>query len=125
MEVKSPWKDLSTLVRIYSERTSTLTGETQSQTRYYISSKIAGAKNYNGLVRSHWAIENKLHWVMDVTFQEDDSRKRTANSAANFKMIAKIALKILEKNKAKLSKPMTRMKAALDDNFRDSLIIDF
>lgn len=125
VEMRSRWKDLSTLVRISSERTQNLTGETQYQTRYYISSKKADAQTFNRLVRSHWAIENKLHWVMDVTFKEDDSRKRIGNSAVNFNMIAKIALKILEKNKGKLSKPMTRMRAALDDNFRDSLIMDF
>ncbi|MFM7853727.1 MAG: ISAs1 family transposase [Flammeovirgaceae bacterium] len=61
------WPDLNTLVRITSERTIKLTGEQQQQTRYYISSKGAGAKIFNHIVRSHWSIENKLHWVMDVT----------------------------------------------------------
>lgn len=62
------WPDLTTLVRITSERTIKLTGEQQQQTRYYISSKEAGAKIFNHMVRSHWSIENNLHWVMDVTF---------------------------------------------------------
>ena len=119
------WPDLNTLVRITSERTIKLTGEQQQQTRYYISSKGAGAKIFNHMVRSHWSIENKLHWVMDVTFKEDHSRKRTGNSAFNFNIITKVALKILEKNKGTSSKPLTRLRATADDGFRHSLINNF
>ena len=86
---------------------------------------MADAKTFNGIARSHWAIENNLHWVLDVTFQEDHSRKRTDNSALNFNIIAKMALKILEKNKGTSSKPLTRIRAAADDGFRDSLVHDF
>lgn len=125
VEAKPLWKDLNTLVRITTERTQKLTGETQYQTRYYISSKKADATTFNRSVRSHWAIENNLHWVMDVTFKEDHSRKRAGNSAFNFNIITKMALKILDKNKANLSKPITRSKAAWDDAFRDSLIKNF
>jgi predicted transposase YbfD/YdcC len=119
------WRDLNTLVRVTSERTLKLSGEQQQQIRYYISSKKADAKTFNEMVRSHWAIENKLHWVMDVTFKEDISRKRTGNSAFNFNIITKMGLKILEKNKGNSSKPLTRWRAALDDDFRHSLIHNF
>jgi len=125
IECKSKWADLTTLIRISSERTIKLSDQLQSQTRYYISSKNADAATFNQLVRSHWSIENKLHWVLDVTFNEDLSRKRAGNSAFNFNIIAKIALKILEKNKGNSSKPLTRLKAALDDSFRDALIRHF
>jgi predicted transposase YbfD/YdcC len=119
------WRDLDTLIRVTSERTVKLTGAQQEQTRYYISSNGTDAKTFNGMVRSHWAIENKLHWVMDVTFKEDVSRKRTGNSAFNFNMITKMALKILEKNKGVFSKPLTRLRAVSDDDFRHSLINNF
>lgn len=125
VETKSVWEDLTSLVRITSERTQILTGGTQRQARYYISSKKADAQTFNQAVRSHWAIENNLHWVMDVTFKEDHAHKRSGNSAFNFNIINKMALKILEKNKAGLSKPITRNKAAWDDVFRDSLIKSF
>ena len=125
IESKSQWKDLNTLVRICSERTQKLTGEVQRQTRYYISSKKADAITFNHSVRSHWAIENKLHWVMDVTFNEDHSRKRKGNSAFNFNILTKMAINILDKNKGDSSKPLTRLKAALDDSFRDHLIKQF
>lgn len=116
---------LNTLVRITSERTIKLTGEQQQQTRYYISSKGAGAQIFNHMVRSHWSIENKLQGVMDVTFKDDHSRKRTGNSAFNFNIITKVALKILEKNKGTSSKPLTRLRATADDGFRHSLINNF
>ncbi len=119
------WRDLNTLIRVTSERTIKLTGAQQQQTRYYISSKGTDAKTFNGMVRSHWAIENKLHWVMDVTFKEDVFRKRTGNSAFNFNIITKMALKILEKNKGVSSKPLTRLRAVSDDDFRHSLINSF
>lgn len=119
------WRDLNTLIRITSERTIKLTGEQQHQTRYYISSKKTDAKTFNNSVRSHWSIENKLHWVLDVTFKEDHSRKRTGNSAFNFNIITKMVIKILEKNKGVFSKPLTRIRAAADDNFRHSLINNF
>ena len=125
--IESPvlWQDLNTVIRISSERTIKLTREQQKQTRYYISSKKADAPTFNNAVRSHWAIENKLHWVMDVTFKEDLSQKRSGNSAFNFNIITKMALKILDANKGKSSKPLTRLKAALDDTFRDTLIKQF
>lgn len=119
------WRDLNTLVRITSERTLKLTGQVQQQTRHYISSRKTDAATFNRLIRSHWAIENNLHWVMDVTFKEDHSRKRTGNSAFNFNIITKMALKILDKNKGTSSKPLTRIRAAADDDFRHTLINDF
>jgi len=125
IENQNRWPELNTLVRISSKRILKTTGETQEQTRYYISSKKTDAATFNQLVRSHWAIENNLHWVLDVTFNEDHARKRNGNSAFNFNVISKIALKILEKNKGNSSKPLTRLKAALDDNFRDLIIHDF
>lgn len=125
METKEDWKDLNTLVRIRSQRTIISTGEDQSQTRYYISSKKADAQTFNKLVRSHWEIENNLHWVLDVTFKEDASRRRKGNSAYNFNIINKIAIKLLDKCKGKMTKPSTRLVASVDDNFRTLIFKGF
>lgn len=122
LEQKEKWMDLSTLVRIRSERMIKNTGEIQTQTRYYISSKLSSAKDFNRMVRSHWAIENNLHWNLDVVFKEDKMRKRKGSSAFNFNIINKIALKILDKNKGKLTKPLARIYAANDDAYRELLI---
>ena len=125
METKEEWKDLRTLIRIRSERTIITTGEAQSQIRYYISSKIADAQTFNKIVRSHWAIENNLHWVLDVTFKEDASRRRKGNSAYNFNIIAKIALKLIDQHKEKRTRASTRMVASASDEFRTLIFKGF
>ena len=82
------WLGLKSVVKIETERYTKITGKTEHQTRYYISSLPADATNLNKAVRSHWVIENKLHWILDVQFKEDSSRKRMGNSAANFNIIS-------------------------------------
>ena len=59
--------------------------------RYYISSLTLSAKEINKLIRSHWGIENSLHWILDVNFGEDKSRKRKGYSTENYALINKIA----------------------------------
>ena len=71
--------------------------KTETETRYYISSKNESAVYFQKNIRSHWGIENKLHWMLDVVFHEDQSRKRAGNAAQNFSLINKIALTLLKK----------------------------
>jgi hypothetical protein len=71
----------------------------EQSVRYYISSKTASAKYFHEAVRSHWGIENKLHWCMDVIFGEDNSRKQAENSAQNFSLINKVALNMIRNYK--------------------------
>ena len=99
--IKRNWSGLKSLIKIESERTILKTGEIQKQTRYYISSCSKSALEFNKLVRSHWSIENNLHWVLDVVFREDYSTKEAGNSAENFSMITKIALSLLKKETSK------------------------
>lgn len=94
---KEKWPKLATLVRIESERYSKSTQKTESETRYYISSRDENAAYFQKNVRSHWGIENKLHWMLDVVFHEDQSRKRAGNAAQNFSLVNKIALTLLKK----------------------------
>ena len=116
------WPGLKTLIKVDATRTIKQTGKTENSTRYYISSKTAEADVFNRNVRSHWEIENKLHWVLDVTFGEDASRKRKGNSAENFALVTKIALTLLQKSEDKRSKPSKRLKAALSDAYREKLL---
>jgi len=92
------WQKLHTLIRIESERTSKATGVMEKQTRYYISSKIADASTFNTAIREHWGIENKLHWTLDVAFNEDKSTKQAGHAAQNFSFISKIALNLLKRH---------------------------
>lgn len=116
------WPGIKSLIRIESTRESRQTQKIEQQTRYYISSQGADAKLFNSQVRSHWHIENKLHWVLDVDFNEDKSRKRKGNSAFNFNMISKIALSLIEQSNSKLPRSRQRTKAAFDPLFRQKLL---
>jgi predicted transposase YbfD/YdcC len=107
------WKDLSTLVRIDSERYYKATGKTESQTRYYISSLVAGPEHFNKAVRGHWAIENNLHWILDVSFNEDGARKRAGNQAQNLNVVFKVALTLLKDMVTEKKKSLKRKKLNL------------
>jgi predicted transposase YbfD/YdcC len=64
--------------------------------RYYISSKKSTAAFFHHAIRSHWAIENKLHWMLNVIFGEDYSKKQAQNVAQNFSLLNKIVLNMLK-----------------------------
>jgi predicted transposase YbfD/YdcC len=88
-------------VKIVSERHVKATGKYETETRFYIASFLAEAKDRAQNIRSHWGIENKLHWSLDVSFNEDKSRKRAGFSAQNFSTITRIALTLLKNDKTK------------------------
>ena len=96
------WKDLKSIVMVESERIHKKTGEIQKQTRYFISSVNEVQKTATG-IRSHWEIENKVHWMLDVTMNEDKSAKREGYAAQNFSMVSKLALNLLRKEERKIS----------------------
>jgi len=117
------WKGLRSIVKITSERTIKGKGITSVEERYYISSLTSNAQKINSAVRSHWNIENKLHWNLDVVFEEDKALKKKGYSALNFNIILKTALTIIEREKStKKSKPTKRLKAALSDKYREKIL---
>jgi len=121
LDEKENWAQLNAIIRIESTREIGL--KTTTETRYYISNLIKPAKEFNQLIRSHWQIENNLHWQLDVTFGEDDSRKRKENSAENFSLITKTALNIIKTNtKDKQSMANKRYKAALNEDYLMQII---
>ncbi|WP_152001204.1 ISAs1 family transposase, partial [Imperialibacter sp. EC-SDR9] len=81
------WPGIKSLIKVEAQRYMKDSGKTEASIRYYISSLTQSAQQINTAIRDHWAIENKLHWVLDVVFNEDASRKRKGNSAANFNVI--------------------------------------
>jgi predicted transposase YbfD/YdcC len=89
------WKKLYCIIRVFCSRINKKTGVKEEAFRYYISSKKGTAKYFNHAIRAHWGIENKLHWMLDVTFGEDNSKKQAENAAQNFSLISKIALNMI------------------------------
>jgi len=123
LDGKEDWKNIKSVVKITSERTIKATGQTSFETKFYITSLEPDAKSLNKHIRSHWAIENNLHWMLDVVFSEDGQLKRNGNSAANCNILSKITLGMIEKDVSKkTSKKGKRFCAALDDDFREKLI---
>lgn len=84
------------IIMVLSKRIDKKSGKEEQSERYYISSKKATAQQFNEDIRSHWGIENKLHWCLDVAFREDMSKKRAGESAQNFSLMTKSALNLLK-----------------------------
>lgn len=95
------WNNLRQIIKIDSLREfKNSNKKDEKSTRYYISSLEDVAENYQANIRSHWGVENKLHWVLDVAFSEDASRKRKNNAAQNYSILLKIALNLLKNEKS-------------------------
>jgi predicted transposase YbfD/YdcC len=92
---KEEWKSLNSLIKVECRRYDKKTTKEETSERYYISSKKASAQYFHEAVRTHWQVENNLHWTLDVVFSEDDSKKRAGNSAQNFSLISKVALNMI------------------------------
>ncbi len=123
MDGKEQWEGIRSVVQIKSERYIKQTGQTSEETRYYITSLKPDPAKLNQAIRSHWAIENNLHWSLDVVFNEDNLLKKKDYSARNFNIIAKIALALLEKEPSlKASKKKKRLFAALKDDYREKVL---
>jgi len=110
------WQDLKSLVLIESERT--IKDQTATERRYFISSLAPDAERAMEAARAHWGIENSLHWVLDVTFREDDSRVRIKNAAENLALIRKITHNLLQQEKTlKRGIKTKRLVASWDRNY--------
>ena len=118
---RQDWQKLSTIIMCACERT--IHGQTTSEVRYYIGSRKMGARRYAKVLRSHWKIENNLHWQLDVSFAEDASRIQERNGAANFAVLRKMALSLLKQHPRKDSIARKRKAAALDPVFHAEVLM--
>jgi predicted transposase YbfD/YdcC len=96
---KAKWEGLQSVGFVESIRE--LAGQTTIERRYYLSSLPLGVETFARAVRGHWGVENKLHWVLDVCFREDQSRARTGFAAENLATLRRLALNLLKREKTK------------------------
>ena len=93
-------------------------GKTEETTHFYIASPIWLAERFLRCKRSHWGIENGLHWVLDVAFQEDHHRLRKDHGPENFALLRHIALNLLKQDKSvKAGIKAKRLKAGWNNDF--------
>jgi len=110
------WTHLTSIAKVESQRT--IDGQTRAEVRYYISSLAPDAERLASSIRTHWSVENPLHWVLDVAFQEDDCRIRTDHAPENFTLLRHLALSALNQEKtAKLGIKNKRLRAGWDDDY--------
>jgi predicted transposase YbfD/YdcC len=118
---RQPWKGLKSVVRIVSQRQ--IAEVIEVQTRYFISSLPADAKTILKAKRSHWKIENQVHWVLDIAFREDESRVRTDHAAENLAVLRHIALNLLKNEKtAKGGIHAKRLQAGWNNDYLLSIL---
>jgi predicted transposase YbfD/YdcC len=110
------WQDLKAITIVFSERQE-LGKEKTEEVRYYIGSRAAKAKAYTHSIRSHWGIENGLHWVLDVCFDEDQCRMRKDHSPENMALLRRLALCLLKKHGGKGSIRGKRLQSGWNDEF--------
>lgn len=117
------WKGLNSIVAVTAQRECK--DRTTEETRYFISSLDATDPARTGnIIRSHWAVENNLHWVLDCAFDEDSNRTRTGNSAANMAVIRHIALNLIKADtSSKIGIKNRRLKAGWDNHYLERLLL--
>lgn len=120
LQERHGWPGLKGVVVVDSRRE--LKDRIETETRLFITSLMLPAGEMAAVVRDHWAVENALHWIMDMVFRDDECRLRTDHAPANFTTIKHIALNLIRRAKSKDSIRLRRKVAAWDDDFLASLI---
>ena len=109
------WRGLTSIGVVISE--CVRDGKTTDEVRYYISSLAVGVRRFADAVRGHWGIENSCHWVLDVTYREDESRMRDKNLRENFAWLNRLTLSLLKQHPSRESIAMKRRSCGWSDGY--------
>jgi predicted transposase YbfD/YdcC len=120
LQERHQWPGLKGVVIVDSIRETA--AKTERETRFYVTSSTLSADRIGAIVRDHWAIENSLHWVMDMTFRDDECRIRTQNAPENIVTLKHMAVNLARRKKGKDSVRLTLKTAAWDDDALANLI---
>jgi len=120
LQQRHNWPGLAGVLMVESERE--LPDKTERETRFYITSLSLPAETIGPMIRDHWAIENSLHWVMDMVFRDDECRVSPDNAPAHFVTLKHMASDLIRRAPGKDSQRLKRMTAAWDDDFLASLV---
>jgi predicted transposase YbfD/YdcC len=112
LETLRDWPGLKTVVAVESIRSINDSRKIDTEIRYFLSSCKDSAEVLAKAIRQHWAIENSLHWVLDVTFREDDCRVRDRTAVRNFALLRKIAINLVRRHHNSKSSLRGRRKSA-------------
>jgi predicted transposase YbfD/YdcC len=120
---RSAWAGLTSIALVVHETTDLVTGKITGEARCFISSLPPKVKRIAHAIRSHWRIENSLHWVLDVVFHEDDMRVRDRNAAQNLAMLNRLAVSVLKQDtKRKASIKNKRKTAGWNTDYLNHLL---
>src|SRR5829696_5979535 len=123
LEALGGWPGLRTVLAVESIRSVHGTDKVESEIRYFLSSCRDDPAVLAAAIRAHWSIENAVHWVLDVTFREDDSRVRHRTAARNLALVRKIALNLIGRDRSSTASVRARRKrAAWNDDYMFQLL---
>src|SRR4051812_3744609 len=115
------WKGLTAICMLMCRRV--VDGVEGVEFRYFIGSFAGTAEEYLGAIRSHWGIENSLHWVLDVVFREDESRHHAGNSCENLALLRKLAISLLKQERTSGASLKTkRLRCGWDEGYLSEVL---
>src|ERR1700674_5288558 len=117
------WPGLTAIGKV--DRIRETTTKTTTETAYYLLSSVLSPERCNEVVRSHWGVENRLHWRLDVTMNEDQDRSRLDNGPHNLAVLRHMALNVMQKDTTKGSLRGKFMRAGWDDRYLTRLLALF
>jgi predicted transposase YbfD/YdcC len=123
LEPLRDWPGLQIVLAVESIRQVNGSGKIETDIRYFLSSSADHPEILAQAIRRHWQIENSLHWVLDVVFQEDHCRMRDRNAVQNFALLRKIAINLVRRHQtAKASLKGRRLMAAWDNRYMEQVL---